>query len=231
VAREHLFDTATALAEQLAEQVIAGLRAAIAARGAASLVVSGGRTPLALFEALGSKQLLWERVWITLADERWVPLDSPDSNERVVREQLLVGVAQAARFVPLKNSAATPEQGVPAVAAAVAEMPRPFDVVILGMGEDGHTASWFPQSQQLAAALHPNSAALCAAVHPVTAPHPRMTLTLPALLASRRIVVHISGDAKWRVYQQACQGGPIEELPIRAVLRQTEVPVDVYWSQ
>ena len=187
--------------------------------------------PLALFEALGSKQLLWERVWITLADERWVPLDSPDSNERVVREQLLVGVAQAARFVPLKNSAATPEQGVPAVVAAVAEMPRPFDVVILGMGEDGHTASWFPQSQQLAAALHPNSAALCAALHPVTAPHPRMTLALPALLASRRIVVHISGDAKWRVYQQACQGGPIEELPIRAVLRQTEVPVDVYWSQ
>lgn len=227
---EHRFESATALADELAGQVAAEVREAVATRGSASLVLSGGRTPLPFFAALKEQALPWNRIWVTLADDRWVPPDSPDSNERVVREQLLTGPAKAARFVPLKNLSATPQAGLAETAAALVAIPRPFDVVILGMGDDGHTASLFPQAPQLAAALDRNSDAVCAAIDPITAPHLRMTLTLAQLLASRRIIVHISGEAKWRVYQQTRQNGPVEEMPIRAVLRQQEVPVNVYWS-
>jgi len=224
------FSTPQALAEALAGRIAAELSRAIEARGKASLVVSGGRTPLALFEQLRQQPLPWSAVWITLADERWVPPDSPDSNEGLVRQGLLQGPASEAHFVGLWNPAPTPEAGQAACAKALEALPRPFEVVVLGMGDDGHTASLFPKAPQLAAALDLEGQALCLPIDPVTAPHPRMTLTLPALLASRWIVLHLVGETKWQVYQQASTPGPVNELPVRAVLQQTKVPIDVYWS-
>jgi 6-phosphogluconolactonase len=227
---EHHFPESLALAHALSGEIKVDLEEAIAARGAASLVVSGGRTPRKLFAQLRNEKLDWSKVWITLADERWVDTTSEDSNERLVREHLLISQAAAAHFVGLKNPAPTPEAGADWATRALTRVPHPFDVVVLGMGEDGHTASLFPGSLTLARALDPAAAPACIAVNALAAPHARVTLNLAALLDSRRIVVHVEGEAKWHVYQRARTPGGASELPIRAVLHQKEVPVDVYWT-
>ena len=228
--REHLYPDVESLNEACAAAVAEALRAAIGARGAATLVVSGGRSPEPVFARLSREDLPWEAVWVTLADERWVPTDSEDSNERLVRRALLDGNAAGARFLGLKTAAATPEVAVADREAALARLPRPFDLVLLGMGEDGHTASLFPDAAETETALDPAGTSLCAAVRPLSAPHPRLSLTLPALLASRRIVLLISGAAKWQVYDRASRPGPVSELPIRAVLRQDVAATDIYWA-
>jgi 6-phosphogluconolactonase len=227
---EHRFPDRDALAAALAGEIKVDLEEAIAVRGTTSLVVSGGRTPTRLFAQLRDEKLDWTRTWVTLADERWVETTSADSNERLVRENLLVGPAAAAHFVGLKNPAPTPEAGADWATRALTRVPHPFDVVVLGMGEDGHTASLFPGSMALARGLDPAAAPTCIAVNALVAPHARVSLNLAGLLDSRRIVLHIEGDAKWAVYQRARTPGPPAELPVRAILQQKEVPVDVYWS-
>ncbi|AOV97219.1 6-phosphogluconolactonase [Edwardsiella hoshinae] len=224
------WNSAQALNEQLAGDIAARLRHGIAVRGQASLVVSGGRTPLGLFAHLREQALDWSRVIITLADERWVDAQDEASNERLVRAHLLQGAASAARFIGLKNDAATPFAGAAASEAALAAIPRPFDVVILGMGDDGHTASLFPGAENLFPALAMESGRLCMGMTPLTAPLDRITLTLPALLDSRHIYLHLVGDTKRQVYMQALGGAEVNEMPIRAVLQQSRTPVDVYWT-
>ncbi len=224
------FGDSGALKAALATHVAESLRDGLVQHGRASLVVSGGRTPTPFLVALSQVDLDWSKVGVTLADERWVNVDHADSNEALVRRTLLQNRAAHAKFVGLKNSAAMPVAGETVCEQALTPIPRPFDVVVLGMGDDGHTASLFPQAPQLAAALDMHSGKQCIAIDPVTAPHARMSLTLPALLNSRRIVVLISGLDKWGVYQKALAKGPIEAMPIRSILRQTQVPVDIYWS-
>lgn len=219
-----------ALSSDLAQQIADNLGAAIAARGRASLVVSGGRSPRRLFEYLRSQPLDWSRIWVVLADERWVEPSDPDSNERLVRDVLLQDLAAGARFAGLKNPAATPELGAAAAWATLAAVPRPFDAVILGMGDDGHTASLFPASPNLDGALDPAAAAGCVGMRAPTPPQMRLSLNLAALLDSRRIVILITGEAKWQTYAAACQAGPAREMPVRSVLRQRSTPVDVIWS-
>ncbi len=217
-------DLAVALSDSVAEE----LRAAITERGEASLVVSGGSTPRPFFEHLSRQQLPWEQVRVTLADERWVPADHEDSNERLVRRHLLVGEAGAATMVGLKTSAPTPEEGRSACERTLAQIARPFDVIVLGMGGDGHTASLFPEAPELAAGLDATTSQTCLAVRPPAAPHARMSLTLPALLDSRRLILHITGEGKQAVYRRALEPGPPEELPIRAVLASGRV--EVWWA-
>jgi 6-phosphogluconolactonase len=218
------------LARELARQLAERLRAAIAARGAASLVVSGGQSPIKLFEQLRSQTLDWSRVTLGLADERWVDPADPDSNERLVRDFLLEDRAAAARFSGLKNAAATPELGAAAAWQTFAGVARPFDAVILGMGDDGHTASLFPGSPNLATALDAAAAPGCIGMRSPTAPEARLSLNLAALLDSRHIVVLITGPAKWLTYSAAALPGAAEQMPVRAVLRQRCTPVDVVWS-
>lgn len=222
------FDDATQLTSALADAICERLEAAVAERGAASLVVSGGRTPLALFTELARRELPAAQIHITLADERWVDEESPDSNARMVREALLQGTLAEAHFSPLKNAAATPEAGIAATTEAIAALPQPFDVVLLGMGNDGHTASLFPQVS--GDALSADCVDTLAAIQPLEAPHPRITLTLPALLNSHYIALHIEGAAKWDVYQQAQAGDEVHEMPVRGILHQRQTPVDIYWS-
>jgi 6-phosphogluconolactonase len=218
------------LSRELAALVAGNLTAAISARGLASLVVSGGRSPVRLFEILRTQPLDWGRVCIALADERWVSPEDPGSNERLVRDFLLKDHAASARFLGLKNGAPTPDLGAVSAWETFARVPRPFDAVILGMGDDGHTASLFPGSPNLPGALNPAAAAGCVGMWAPVAPHPRLSLNLTALLDSRRIVVLITGESKWRTYAAACGPGPVEDMPIRAVLRQSRTPVDVMWS-
>ena len=227
---ESCFVAGEPLVEALSDSIAAHLARAIELRGAASLVVCGGTTPRPLFERLSRASLPWSAVTITLTDERWVPPDSDQSNEFLVRGSLLVGRAAEARFVGLKTPDPTPEKAVGVCERALAPIPYPFDIVLLGMGKDGHFASLFPQDPGLDAALAASGDQLCVASRPATAPHPRLSLTLSALLDSRRVTVLITGKEKWRVYRRAARPGPVEELPIRAVLRQNQVDVDVYWA-
>ncbi|BDM64489.1 6-phosphogluconolactonase [Shewanella sp. NFH-SH190041] len=224
------FDTTAALEQQLAERIAQQLQQAVDSRGEASLVVSGGSTPLKLFRALSDIAIDWRDVYITLADERWVEPYDKDSNESLVRANLLQGHAACAKFRGLKNMFATPEAGLQMACESLANLPRPFDVVVLGMGNDGHTCSWFPcaPADELNHAL--NSDALLAAVQPQSAPHARITLTRNAILGSRQIYLHLVGEQKLAVYRQALADDDIYAMPIRAVLAQHKTPVDVYWS-
>jgi 6-phosphogluconolactonase/glucosamine-6-phosphate isomerase/deaminase len=151
------------LSATLANQIAASLAAAVGARGVASLVVSGGRTPVRLFEILRTLPLEWARVCIALADERWVDPQDAASNEHLVRDVLLKDRAAAARFHGLKNAAPTPDLGAVSAWETFARVPRPFDAVLLGMGDDGHTASLFPRSPNLPSALNQAAVAGCAA--------------------------------------------------------------------
>lgn len=227
---QRVFDDAGSAARALAEVAAADLAAAIEAGRSASLVVSGGRSPVPFFEALAARPLPWGAVSITLADERWVDPTSADSNEALVRAHLLRGPAAAARWVALKGPEATARDGLEAALGRVRALSRPFDVTVLGMGEDGHVASLFPGAAGLERALDPDAAPLLTAIDPPSAPHPRISLTLSALLASRRIVVLIAGDSKRAVIERAATGADPHALPIAAVLAQTRVRVDVVWS-
>jgi 6-phosphogluconolactonase len=224
------FADAEALASALAAVIAARLTRATASRRRASLVVSGGHSPIRLFGELRKQELDWDRVVIALADERWVDPADPGSNERLVREGLLREKAAAARLIGLKNSATSPLLGADAAWKGLAEVPRPFDVTVLGMGSDGHTASLFPGSPGLRSALDPSAPAACVAMWSPTAPHARLSLNLSALLDSRHVSVLILGEQKLRTYGKACSGSSVEEMPIRGILHQPRVPVDVFWA-
>jgi len=224
------FDHARALASELARGIAARLASAVAARGGASLLVSGGHSPLGLFERLRAQVLDWSRVNIALADERWVNPNDAASNERFVREALLREGAAAAHFLGLKNAAATPELGAAAAWQELARVPRPFDVTVLGMGDDGHTASLFPGSPNLTAALDLAAPEACIGMRSPSPPQARLSVNLRALLNSRRILILMLGEGKLRTYGAANRAGPVAEMPIRAVLRQETVPVEVVWA-
>jgi 6-phosphogluconolactonase len=218
------------LAASLASDVADTLARAIAARGSASLVVSGGKTPVKFFEQLRARPIDWRRVCVALADERWVDPSDAGSNERMVRDVLLKDRAAEARFAGLKNAAPSPDLGAVSAWETFARIPRPFDVTMLGMGDDGHTASLFPGSPNLRIALNPTASAGCVGMWAPSAPQPRLSLNLSALLDSRRVLILIEGDAKLRTYEAANGDGPVDEMPVRAVLRQSQVPVETIWA-
>ncbi|MDM3870045.1 6-phosphogluconolactonase [Porticoccus sp. W117] len=224
------YSSSDQLAEQLAATVARELRDAVTERGVATLAVSGGSTPKAFFQALSRRELPWQHVIVTLVDERWVDADHPASNARLVAEQLLQNRAHKARFMPLKNSSETPFDGVNEVEQSLQELPLPFDVVVLGMGDDGHTASFFPQADNLEEVLDMEGERLCLPTTPPVAPHDRMTLSLPAVLNCRFLALHFEGSNKWRVFQKALGMASQASYPVSAVLRQNKVPVNLFYT-
>ncbi len=213
------FSDGAALAPIFAQWTAERLSAGIAARGAALLIVSGGRTPLRYFRALSDQPIDWSRVAVTLADERRVADDSPRSNAKLVRGALLQGRAAVAPFVPLADSRLDDGQELAAANARIVNLPMPADVAVLGMGDDGHTASWFPHAEGLAEAMDVGARALVAPIRAAGAPEPRLTLTGRVLLRARAIALHIEGADKLATLDQALGDGPVEDMPIRAVLR------------
>jgi len=204
------------------------LRAAIEARGMALLVVSGGSTPKRYFHALSAHPLDWSRVAVTLADERRVPDDSPRSNARLVRENLLIGPAARAPFAPLADSRLPPEQELAAAGARIARLPLPADLVVLGMGDDGHTASWFPHAAGLAEAMDAAARSLVAPIAPPDGLEPRLTLTGRVILRARRLALQIEGEDKLATLARSMEEGPLEDMPIRAALRQAAEKLTIF---
>ena len=228
--RERRFPNAVALMQALASDIVASLQEGLAGGRGVSLVVPGGHTPAPLFDRLSEAELDWPNVWVTLTDERWVDAQSSASNERLVREHLLRQAAAHANFVGLKNGQPNPQAGAAASWSAVAQLPRPFDFVLLGMGDDGHMASLFPDSPGLLPAMDLTAPPGCVGMTAPAAPRARLSLNLRALLDARRVALLIVGKAKWDVYERARARGPTVDMPVRALLGQQNVPLSIYWS-
>ena len=223
----HTFTGGDALARQLASDVAAALARRLAADGAAGLVVSGGRTPAAFLRELATRELDWSQVCVTLADERRVAADDPASNLRLVRDALAGAPASRATLVDI---AATAPDAPTRWSKALARIPRPFAAVVLGMGEDGHIASLFPGMPGLATALDLSQAALVVeGVAPVE-PAARLSLSLPALLDTELLVLHVTGAAKLATLQRAGEAGSVLDMPVRALLAQRRVPLAIYYA-
>ncbi|PSH70899.1 6-phosphogluconolactonase [Phyllobacterium brassicacearum] len=226
----HSFADGNELAEALASTVADRLGAACDERGKAVLAVSGGTTPARFFKALSVKKLPWERITVTLVDERFVPPSSDRSNQKLVTGMLLQNDAASANFVGLYNDAPDVEEGAKIAAADIAELGQPFDVVTLGMGGDGHTASFFPGGDRLADAISPNQRALVLPMRAEGAGEPRLTLTLPVIVKARFAALHIEGAGKKAVLGQALEGGETSDMPIRAVLRHEPIELEIFWA-
>ncbi|WP_370599835.1 6-phosphogluconolactonase [Pseudomonas nitroreducens] len=220
------WNNAAEQAQGLAAAVADGLRAALAERGRALLVVSGGRSPIAFLEALSSAELDWSKVSVSLADERWVPESHPDSNAGLLRRHLLKGAAARAHFIGLYQSAASLEEAADKADRFLHELSLPIDVLVLGMGDDGHTASLFPGSAGLVEALDPASTRRCLPMWAPSVPRQRLTLTRAVLQGARVQLLAIQGEAKLATLSQALSDNDDQRMPVNAFLR---APLSIHW--
>jgi len=198
-------------------------------RRKASLALAGGTTPGPLYDALSNALLPWEKVSITVTDERWVSPEDPASNEYLVRDLLMRRRAVGATFLPLKTNHAKASGGAGIAEKRIAPI-MPFDICLIGMGPDGHIASLIPGAEGYAAAADPTTTKKLAGIHaPGAAGSPeRMTLTIPGLLSSRRIVVLFMGQDKMNVFNEAKAGEG--NSPLKELLAQKKVPVHSFWA-
>lgn len=223
----HSFSDTTLLNHDLAQQIKHRLAAAINQRGHAYFVVSGGTTPVELFKILSNTVLTWEKVTVTLADERCVNAENADRNERLVRDFLLQNEAKYAQFLSLYEEQLDSLTSLLKVERAVAALPT-FDVVILGMGEDGHTASLFPCSDELDFGLNGDAAVLL--VNPRTAQHQRVSLSKKRLLNSHTIFLHLVGQKKNNVFNKAMAERDPKIMPVSAFLNAQNANVQVMYA-
>jgi 6-phosphogluconolactonase len=221
----HNLANAEKLAATLASDVAARLRTAIAAKGQACVVLSGGRSPVPFLEKLASENLDWAKVTVSLADERWVPVEHADSNAGLLGRHLLKGAAAKARFIGLYQQAENLDAAANKADQALAELP-PIDVLVLGMGDDGHTASLFPASPNLEAGLALANPRRCLPLLAPSVPHQRLSMTRSLLASATFIALSVQGQGKLATLRAALAGNAITEMPIRAFLHD---PLDIYW--
>ena len=224
------FADAAALAASLADEVAAHLETAIRDRGTASIAVSGGSTPKNFFEALATRDIDWGKVTVTLVDERFVPADSPRSNHLLVSAHLLKDKAAAAKFIPLYYEAPSIDEAAVIATEKTSGIGHPFDVAILGMGGDGHTASFFPHGNNLARALDLSGARGVLTMQAEGAGEERLTFSFASLSDARFLVLHIEGQGKKDVLETAKAGSDETDMPIRAVLNRAASPLQIFWA-
>ena len=214
------FASRDALAERVADIVELSVANGIARDGRGELAVSGGSTPKPVYAALAKRDLAWDRTALTLVDERWVPPTHEASNETFVRNAF--DGAPVSRIIGMYSEGVSPADGVSRVAGRLEEKNKEFDAVILGMGNDGHTASWFPHAQGLEEALSSDNLVcdLHARQSSVTGEHvDRITLTLSAIKSAAQMILLITGDDKRATFEKALEPGTENDMPVRAILR------------
>lgn len=224
----HAFADRAELAIALADTVAARLAMAVERRGEALLAVSGGTTPAKFFAGLSTAPIAWDKVTVTLIDERFVPASSPRSNAGLVGANLLRNAAASARFEPLFHEADSIEAAAALADMALRSLPWPLDVAILGMGADGHTASFFPDADGLGTLLDPSSESVVLPVHATSAGEARLTLALARIVDAGFIALHIEGGDKREAFEAAMRA--TEQKPIRAVLEAAPRPIEVFWA-
>ncbi|KTD17071.1 6-phosphogluconolactonase [Legionella jordanis] len=223
----HRFQNPEELNQQFAKQITECLAKAIHQRGHAYLAVAGGKTPLGLFKELADADLAWEKITITLTDERFISPTDPDSNEFQIKQHLLKNKAANAQFISLYQPNIDELEGQEALQNRMSSVPA-FDVVLLGMGEDGHTASLFPCSKELAQGLETTDNFLI--VHPGKAPYKRISLSKARLLKSRNIFLQLVGTNKLNTLEKALSGADPLEMPIRVFLHHPEVDLQIMFA-
>ena len=228
--RFHEFDSREALAEALANRIGDALATAVEENGKAALAVSGGSTPELLFKVLSGRDIDWEKITVTLVDERFVEPANPRSNMGFVARLLLQDKAAHAKFLPLHDgSADTPEEAIAIAEKEIGSLGA-IDVCVLGMGTDGHTASFFPGGNNLAEAVDPNTKHLVLEMTAPGAGEERLTLTLPVIAAANNLILHIEGEEKRQVLEKAKKAGPTEEMPVRSILSSADEKLEIYWA-
>jgi 6-phosphogluconolactonase len=226
---EYFFANRDEASRRAADFIADRLREGIEAADRAAVVVSGGTSPVKCFDYLSSSKLPWESVQVLLSDERWVAPDNEASNEKLVRQCLLKGPASKAGLLGVYAADSTPGERCTELDLAMRDVAMPFACTLLGMGSDGHFASLFPDASNLAAGLDPRGAAAFLPIRTAASPHPRISMTLSALLDSRAILLLIFGQEKREVYEAAAAGS--EQFPVSALLRQDQAPVHVFWAE
>lgn len=228
----HLYEQRDHLAERLAADVAQRLHDSIESRERASLAVSGGSTPALFFDRLSRMELDWSKVTVTLVDERFVPESHERSNARLAKEKLLQNAAEHAHFLPFYHEAASAEHAAKLADETLKGLDWPIDVVVLGMGLDGHTASFFPDATTLETLLDPLNQTRVLPVEAPSAGEPRLTLSLSALMHSPFLALHIESENKRDVLEEALgQTGPVSSrTPIRRVLDAAKHKPHIYWA-
>lgn len=226
----HEFNNDNSLIEALTARISDVLIQAIQNTNTASMALSGGSTPKALYQHLALQKLPWRQVTVSLVDERWVEEDHPDSNALMIQESLLQHQAEAACFIGMKLAETDARAAEKVLDLLLRDHILPLDLVLLGMGNDGHTASFFPHADGLSRALALDNDTLCCALQPVGASYARMSLRLRTLLNAQQRILYIRGAAKREVLEQAFQPGDINELPVRAVLHNSKTVTEIYYA-
>jgi len=218
-----------AIATRLAQTLGDALRDA----GRAFFAGPGGSTPAPVYRRLAATNLDWAKVAVTLVDERYVPETSPDSNARLIRDVLLQDRAAAARFVPLYTPEVTVDRAAAVAAHALADAGGRFDAVLLGMGEDGHICSMFPESPTLKTLLTPTLKPTVLGVphgrDGLAPPQERLSINLSYLMSAGRVILGLKGATKRAVFEEQAKGDP-KVQPIAALLANA-VPLEVLWTE
>lgn len=215
-----------AAATAAAERMHALMSAKLDAKGRADIVVSGGSTPQRCFETLSEMSLDWRNVRVALSDERWVPPDHDASNEGMVRRHLLRNLAAPAFLLPIYQSDLTVDERCDSLQSELEGVQ--FACSLVGMGADGHFASLFPDADVLAAGLSPDTQHFYIPIKTGASPHPRVSLTLAALLRSDELILLFFGDDKKATLQAAIEDR--DAFPIGHLIQQSAAPVRGYWA-
>jgi 6-phosphogluconolactonase len=227
------FPTADAWAATIAGRLEETLGAAVLQNGRAVFAGPGGSTPSPIYARLAQADIGWDKIAVTLVDERHVPETSPESNARLIRDVLLHGPAAAARFIPLYSPAVTVDRAAALAAHALAEAGDRFDAVLLGMGEDGHICSMFPNSPTLKTLLTPTLKPTVLGVPPgrdgAAPPQERLSINLPWLISAGRVILGLKGSVKRSVFEREAGGDPATQ-PIAALIA-AKVPLEVVWTE
>lgn len=222
------FDTSEVLVDTLSSKIIKSLEEGIAMQGYATLALSGGSTPKKLLNRLSNVDIAWEKVRVTLVDERWVDSQSTQSNEKLIHDNLLINNAKRAKFYGLKADTEFAKESVNSLALSMKNYFNDLDVVVLGMGLDAHTASFFPFSDELEHALSTDDLA-CATTASVE-PKERITLSRSFLLSASQLILHIEGTKKKEVFFKASKLDDISNMPIISMMQQEKPLLEVYYA-
>jgi 6-phosphogluconolactonase len=215
------------LASDLSQSIGEILAEAIKKRGRASIAVSGGGTPIPLFKEFSSLNIDWKKVDLTLVDDRWVDPKNTDSNELLVRTHLIKNKASKVNFIPLKNDSKTAKDGQKTSEEMLKNITLPFDVIVLGMGSDGHTASLFPCSEELLDGMNLNNLNCLISTSPKTAPYERLSLTARVIIDAKNVFLHLNGSSKLHTLESAMEYQDSSKMPIYTFL---ENGLSIYWS-
>ena len=227
------FPDAASWAEACAARLADALAAGIAANGRAVFAGAGGSTPSPIYARLAQADLDWSKVTATLVDERYVSETSPESNAALMKRTLLTGPASAARFLPLYAPSVTVDRAAAEASKTLQAEGGRLDAVLLGMGEDGHICSMFPESPTLKTLLTPDLKPAVYGVPPgrdgMAPPQERLSINLPYLANARRVVLALTGAKKRAVFEREAAGDP-RIHPIAALIA-AKVPLEVLWTE